>query len=142
MVALGIAIATGGGCVSSDDKGAVLLHVNESVNLSPPLTTYGSSTAAVAFSPDGPVLMSATSSQGLLRVLVPGPLVDGETIALPDDDERIQFQFAGAGWANRGGTVVVLSVNPVVVQLAAVPMVARAGDAVGSFVFDGSGTFR
>ena len=46
------------------------------------------------------------------------------------------------GWANRGGTVVVLSVNPVVVQLAAVPMVARAGDAVGSFVFDGSGTFR
>ena len=141
MAAFGIAIVAGGGCVGGD-TGAVLLHFTESVDLSPPLTTYGSSTAAVSFSAEGPVLLSATSSQGLLHVLVPGPLVDGATIDLPADDERVQFQLEGGGWGNRGGTLVVLSVDPVVVQLAGVPMVARTGAAVGSFVFEGSGTFR
>lgn len=140
-VVLGIAIAAASGCISGDD-GSVLLHFTEAVDLSPPLTTYGSSTAAVSFSADGPVLLSATSNQGLLHVLVPGPLVNGATINLPADEERVQFMFNGAAWGNRGGTLFVLSVNPVVVRLDGVPMVAGSGGAVGSFVFQGSGTFR
>ena len=140
-LAAAAAMIAGGGC-HPDDTGAVLLHFTQRVDMPSTLTTFSSSTAAVAFSPDGPVLFSATSNQGTLRLVLAGPLVDGATIGLPADEERVRFELDGAAWGNQGGTVVVLSANPAIVRLAGVPMVARDGGAAGSFVFDGAGTFR
>ncbi len=140
-LALGIAIGASAGC-RPDDTGAVLLHVTDSVGLSPAMTTYSSSEAAVSFSPDGPVLLSATSNQGLLRVLLPGPLVTGATVALPAGEERVHFEIGGAAWGNQGGNVFVISADPAIIRLLGVPMAANGGGALGTFVFDGDGTFR
>ncbi|HEX8952476.1 MAG TPA: hypothetical protein VF945_11560 [Polyangia bacterium] len=129
------------GC-QPDDTGAVLLHLNARSDASTAPATYSSSTAAAAFAPDGLVTLTATSNQGVVTLLLAGPLGQGDMIALPPAEERVHFQIRDDGWGNQGGTIEVLSVNPVIVSFVGVPMVARAGAATGSFVFDGGGTFR
>ncbi len=136
-----VALTTVGGCVPND-TGAVLLHLDQRSDASLLLPTYSSSTAAVSFSPDGPVHFTATSSQGLVTLLLPGPLISGSTVELPTDEERVHFAVGNAGWGNQGGNIFIISVNPAIVRFAGVPMVARSGAAFGSFVFDGDGTFR
>ncbi len=140
LLALGAALAASGGC--KFDNGAVLLHFTQPVDLSPTLLTYSSSEAAVAFNPAGPVLFSATSNQGTLHLVLPGPLATGATIELPTDEETLSFTFEGAAWGNQGGTVFILTADPAIVRLDGVPMVPTNDGAVGSFVFTGSGTFR
>ncbi len=139
-LAVGMASIASGGC--QNDNGAVLLHVMQSVGVSASFTSYSSSSAAVSFFTDGRILFTATSNEGVLTVLVPGPLVTGATIQLGADQERVHFEVGGAGWGNQGGAVVVLSADPAIIRLAGVPMVARSGSASGSFVFFGDGTFR
>ena len=129
------------GSCGSEDHGAVLLHLDQrSADLSLP-ETYGSSATGVGHPSDGQLLFAAASNQGVLSVLVAMPIHDGDSIAL-SSDERIHFQVGAAEWANQGGTVYIISAEPAVIGLVAVPMVARPGVATGSFVFDGNGTFR
>jgi hypothetical protein len=138
--ALMLATVPAGGCISGD-YGAVLLHLDaRSLDASLP-ATYSSSTAGVGPS-DGQLIFSAASSEGLVRVVLAGPLQPGDTITLPTDEERVQFQSAAGDWGNAGGTVYVISVDPAIIGLVGVPMAARSGAAAGSFVFDGNGTFR
>lgn len=142
LLPLGIAILAAGGCLP-DDTGAVLLDFSQrSADVSPALATYSSSSAAASFAPDGSVRLTATSNQGVLTLALPGPLTVGATLALPPDEERVDFAFGTAAWSNQGGTIVVLSTDPVIIRLVGVPMSARSGGAAGSFVFDGGGTFR
>jgi hypothetical protein len=141
LLALGAALAAGGGCLRTD-TGAVLLHFIQPVDLSPALTTYSSSSAAVAFDPAGPVLFTATSNEGTLTLVLPGPLATGTTIALSPTEESVHFAFDAAAWGNQGGSVFILSADPAIVRLDGVPMVARNDSTVGSFVFTGAGTFR
>jgi hypothetical protein len=154
MLALRAALAGGmmlaaiGGC-RPDDTGAVLLRLEqqgdppEMVSVIPPPATYSSSTAAVVFSADGlRVYFTATSDEGVLRLVLDAPLVTGATVALPPADERLRFEIGAAAWGNQGGTIFITSANPAIVQLVGVPMVARSGAAIGSFFFDGGGTFR
>jgi len=153
MRALGAALLVGtvfvvGGC-RPDDTGAVLLHLEqqgdppETVSVIPPPATYSSSTAAVVFSADGlRVYFTATSNQGVLRLVLDAPLVSGATVELPPADERVRFEIGAAAWGNHDGTIFITSANPAIVQLVGVPMVARTQAAIGSFVFAGGGTFR
>ncbi len=134
-----LAAAAVAGCVP-DDRGAVLLHLNARTAGSPATPTYSSSTAAAAVGDDGLLHLTATSNQGLLRLVLANSLMLGATIELPPDG--LHFAIGDADWANRGGSVVVLSLDPVILGFVAVPMEARSTAAVGSFVFDGGGTFR
>jgi len=140
LLALSLGLLSGG-CLRHD-TGAVLLHFTEGVDLSPELVTYSSSSAAAAFIPDGQVLLSATSNQGVLQLSLIGPLITGATIELPPDQESVHFVLDGAAWLNQGGTIYVLSADPAIVNLAGIPMVPADDVTVGSFVFQGSGTFR
>jgi hypothetical protein len=137
-----------GGC-RPDDTGAVLLHLEqqgdppEMVSVTPPPVTYSSSTAAVSFSADGlRVYFTATSNQGVLRLVLDAPLITGATVELPSIEERVRFEIGAAAWGNQGGTIFITSADPAIVQLVGVPMVARTGAAIGSFFFNGGGTFR
>lgn len=131
--------ASAGGC--STDYGSVLLHLDQrsTDSFAPP--TYGSSSAGVGLA-DGEWLFTATSDQGVLRVALPAPIHPGDTIALPAGEERVRVQLGDGGWSNQGGTVYVISIDPAIIGLIAVPMVARSGSAAGSFVVNGNGTFR
>jgi hypothetical protein len=140
-LALGLVAAAVAGC-RPDDTGAVLLHLDARTDGSSAPATYSSSTAGAGFSADGLVHLLATSNQGVLTLLLVGPLVEGSTVELPPDVERLHFAIADSDWGNRGGTLVVLSLDPVIVQFVGVPMEARSGAAVGNFFFDGGGTFR
>jgi len=122
-----------------DDTGAVLLHVSVRTDLSVP-ATYSSSTAAVALTGDGLVHLTATSNQGLLRLVFVGPLILGAHVELLPDE--LHFVIGDADWANDGGAIDVLEVDPAIVSFVALPMSPRAGSAAGTFTFDGGGTFR
>jgi hypothetical protein len=145
-VVVGLAAFAVAGC-RPDDTGAVLLHVSVRTDLSVP-ATYSSSTAARAFTGDGLVHLTATSNQGLLPLVIFGPLADGELIELAPD--ALHFAIGDADWANDGGTLEVLTADgdlggsdpATVVSFVAVPMSARSASAAGSFVFDGGGTYR
>ena len=136
-----VALAAVAGC-RPDDTGAVLLHLNARSAESSAPATYSSSTAAAAFTGDGLVHLTATSNQGILRVVLDGPLVDGATIELPVDDERLRFTIGVEEWGNRGGTIEVLSAYGSIFSFVGVPMEPRSDGAAGTFVFDGGGTFR
>jgi hypothetical protein len=141
LPAVVLATLLAGGCVRND-QGAVLLHLDErSPELFLPLT-YGSSSAAVSHAAGADVLFTATSDQGVLRVLVALPFRAGDTIVLPDDEQRVDFQVFDNHWGNQGGTVYIISIEPAIIGLIGVPMVPRVGNAAGSFVFNGNGTFR
>ena len=131
-LAVGMAAVAVAGCLR-DDTGAVLLHLDQRTDVSAP-ATYSSSTAAASFAPDGPVHLTATSNQGVVTLLLAGPLRDGATIELPHDEERLHFAVGEADWGNRGGTIVVLSASPVILSFVVVPMEARSDAAAGAFV--------
>ena len=137
-VVVGLAAIAVAGC-RPDDTGAVLLHVSARSDAAVP-PTYSSSTAAAALTGDGLVHLTATSNQGLLRLVIVGPLLLGARIELPAD--ALHFDIGADDWANGGGTLDVLSVDPAIVNFSAVPMEARSATATGSFVFDGGGTFQ
>jgi hypothetical protein len=144
LLALVVFTVSSGGCVSGD-RGAVLLHLDQPSADLFLLPTYSSSTASVQPT-DGQFLFLATSNQGILRLLLLRPLLTGDTITLPIDEERVRFQVANSEWGNQGGTVFVISADPedrggAIIGLRAVPMVPRSL-ANGSFVFNGDGTFR
>ncbi|HTD50138.1 MAG TPA: hypothetical protein VK771_06030 [Acidimicrobiia bacterium] len=134
------ALLLAAGC--RDDKGAVLLHATHAMSVSPPLSTYSSSTAAAVFFPDGPVQLTATSNEGVLGIRLHGPLTRGTSLELSTAPSVVQFDVDAASWANQGGIIVVESVDPLIVRLVAVPMSPRNDFASGNFSFDGEGTFR
>jgi hypothetical protein len=141
LPALMLASLLASGCIRNDN-GAVLLHLDQPSSdlfLGP---TYGSTSAAVSRLAEDEVLFTATSNEGILRVRLPMPIRTGDVITLPTDQQRVDFELNDNHWGNQGGAVIIISIEPSVMGLIGVPMVARAGDAVGSFVFNGNGTFR
>ena len=140
LALLAMAMATSSGC--RFDNGAVLFHLDQkSDDFFGPLT-YSSSEAAVSFAADGHVFFGASSSQGTVRVQLDSPLVFNATVALPAGETDVQYQLGNGEWGNDGGSVFVISVDPAIIRLLAVPMSPRSGVATGTFTFDGDGTFR
>jgi hypothetical protein len=134
------AFAAAAGCLNDD--GAVRLAVTDARGLAPPISGYSASNAAVAVDASGRVHFTATSNQGILSLQLDGPLAPSTTIDLAAAPSAVDFTIGDASWSNDGGTLVIESVHPVIVNFAAVPMSARSAAAGGEFVFSGSGTFR
>jgi hypothetical protein len=134
------ALWAAGGCLG--DGGTVMLTVDQSMGVSPPVTGFSSSNATANTASDGFVHFTATSSQGTLTMLIVGPLVAGQQVDLLQEHNFVSFDVTGAGWSSNGGMLSVDGLNPYRVRLISVPMIVGSGAAKGSFYFNGSGTFK
>ncbi len=54
----------------------------------------------------------------------------------------VSWDITGAGWSSNGGMLAVDGVSPYKVRFLGVPMLPGSGTAMGSFMLDGSGTFK
>jgi hypothetical protein len=134
-----VALAVAGGCL--DDNGAVRLFVSDAIDVSPLVSGYSSSNADFTPTPDGVLHFTATSNQGILLIAVPGPLVEGTVYELSPGQKSVQFTLGSSVWFGEGGLLVIDRLDPLMVGLSDVTMVA-AVDASGSFDFTGTGIFR
>ncbi len=134
------ALAVAGGCVG--EGGTVTLTVDQAMGVSPVVNGFSSSNGIAMTSSDGMIHFSATSSQGALTMAVLAPIQAGQMIDLLQDHNYVSFDVTGAGWASNGGMLAVDGVNPYKIRFEAVPMYKGSGSAMGTFVFNGSGTFE
>lgn len=137
------ALAAAGGCLG--DGGTMTLTFDSQSGVTPPITGFNSSNATANESSDGFVHFTATGAQGIFTMLVVGPLHTGDMVDLMNEHNFISFDRAGtpaAGWSSNGGMLAVDGVSPYKVRFEAVPMLKGSGDAMGSFVINGSGTFK
>lgn len=137
------ALVVAGGCLG--DGGTVTLTFDQQDAVTPAITRFDSSNATANQSSDGFVHFTATSAQGTLTMLIVGPIHAGDTVDLMSDHNFVSFDRGGspaAGWSNNGGTLTVDGVSPYQLRFDAVPMLRGSGAAMGSFIVDGSGTFK
>jgi hypothetical protein len=139
LVALA-ALWAAGGCLG--DGGSVTLTVDQPMGVTPVVTGFSSSNATANTSSDGYVHFTATSSQGILTMLIVGPISAGQMVDLLQEHNFVSLDITGAGWSSNGGMLAVDGINPYRLRFLAVPMVRGSGSAMGSFFFNGSGTFK
>lgn len=135
-----LSLVAAGGCLG--DGGTVMLTVDQAMGVSPALTGFSSTNATANTGSDGFIHFTATSPQGTLTMLVVGPVKQGDMVDLSAEHNFLSFDVTGAGWSNNGGTLAIDGLSPYRVRFLAVPMLKGSGSAMGSFVFDGSGTFK
>jgi hypothetical protein len=134
-------VAAAGGCLG--DGGSVTLTVEQAMGVSPPLSGFAASDATANTDSAGQIHFTATSKQGTLTMLVVGPtLMPGQMVDLAQEHNFLSLDVTGAGWSSNGGMLAVDGVNPYRVRFVAVPMLPGSGAAMGSFVLNGSGTFK
>jgi hypothetical protein len=132
------------GCSSSDGT-EVSLTFDQPNGLMPALTKFSATNGtATVGTTDKVIHFLASSSQGTLTMDVQGPVTAGQTVDLAQEHNFVSFDLpAGAGgWGSNGGMLAVDGLSPYRVRLVGVPMLKGAGTVAGSFVFDGSGTFK
>ncbi len=137
------ALAAAGGCLG--DGGTVMLTFDQQMGVMPAITVFNSSNATANQSSDGFIHFTATSSDGTLTMLIVGPIKAGDMVDMGQEHNFVSFDRAGApaaGWSNNGGMLAVDAVSPYKLRFTAVPMLGGSGAAMGSFVVDGSGTFK
>ena len=127
------------GCLGSG--GNVTLSVSMAMGVSPSVTGYSATNATAVADGAGVVHFTATSSDGELTLLIQGPLSQGQMPDLMSEHNNMSLDVMGAGWASNGGVIAVDGVSPYKLRFISVPMLAGSGDAKGSFVIDGAGTF-
>ena len=137
------ALVAAGGCLG--DGGTVMLTFDQQSTVTPAITGFNASNATANEASDGFIHFTATSAQGILTMLIVGPLHAGDSVDLMTEHNSISFDCGGtpaAGWSNNGGTLTVDGVSPYKLRFNAVPMLRGSGAAMGSFVLNGSGTFK
>jgi hypothetical protein len=134
------ALVAAGGCLG--DGGSVMLTVDQAMNVSPALTSYSASNATANVGVDNFVHFTATSPEGTLTMLLNGPLKAGDMVDLAAEHNFLSFDVKDGGWSSNGGMLAVDGVGPYRVRFLAVPMLKGSGTVTGSFVFNGSGTFK
>lgn len=133
-------VAAVGGCTGDGDS--VMLTVDQAMNLSPPMSAFSAKDATATEGNDGFIHFTATSSQGTLTMLIAGAPQAGQTLDLAMDHNALSFDIPSGGWSSNGGMLAVDGVSPYRVRFLAVPMRKGAGSVSGTFVFNGSGTFK
>ena len=136
-------LVAAGGCLGQG--GTVTLTFDQQSSVTPAITNFTSSNATAVDQSDGTIHFTATAAQGTLTMNVIGPLHTGDMIDMMVEHNYVSFDRAGSpasGWSNNGGMVAVDAVNPYNLRFLAVPMLRGSGAAMGSFVIDGSGTFK
>ena len=137
------ALVAAGGCLGNG--GTMMLTFDNQMGVTPAITNFDSSNATANESSDGFVHFTATGTQGIFTMLVVGPIHAGDMVDLMNEHNFVSFDRAGmpaAGWSSNGGTLAIDGVSPYKVRFLAVPMLKGSGDAMGSFVLNGSGTFK
>jgi hypothetical protein len=134
------ALVAAGGCLG--DGGTVTLTFDQQSTVTPPITGFNASNATANEASDGFVHFTATSSQGTLTMLIVPPIHAGDMVDMGMEHNFVSFDITGGGWGNNGGMLAVDGVSPYRVRFLAVPMLRGAGSAMGSFVINGSGTFK
>ena len=134
------ALVAAGGCLG--DGGTVMLTFDQQAAVTPTVSGFNATNATANTSSDGLVHFTATSGQGTLTMLVTGPIHAGDMVDLMAEHNFVSFDAPGAGWSSNGGTLAVDSVSPYNLRFVAVPMLPGSGAAMGSFVINGSGTFK
>lgn len=122
-----------------------MLTFDQQSMVTPAITAFNSSNATANQSSDGFIHFTATSSDGILTMLIVGPIHTGDMIDMMSEHNFVSFDRSGtpaAGWSNNGGMVAVDGVSPYKLRFLAVPMLPGSGAAKGSFVLDGPGTFK
>ncbi len=140
-------LVAAGGCLG--DGGTVMLTFDQQMSVTPAITVFNSTNATANQSSDGFIHFTATSSQGTLTMLIVGTDAAGNSTITPGgmidmgaEHNFVSFDIKGAGWANNGGMLAVDGVNPYRLRFEAVPMLRGSGNAMGSFVLNGTGTFK
>jgi hypothetical protein len=134
------ALAAAGGCLG--DGGSVMITFDQQMAVTPTVTGFNASNATANESSDGYVHFTATGTAGTVTMLIVPPIHAGDMVDMSVEHNFISFDMTGAGWSNNGGTVAVDGVSPYRLRFLAIPMLRGSGSAMGSFVIDGSGTFK
>ncbi|MGZ3439337.1 MAG: hypothetical protein ACXVDD_07465 [Polyangia bacterium] len=134
------ALVAAGGCLG--DGGTVMITFDQQMAATPTVTGFNASNATANEASDGFVHFTATSGQGTLTMLIVPPIHAGDMVDMGMEHNFVSFDITGAGWANNGGTLAVDGVSPYRVRFLAIPMLRGSGSAMGSFVLNGSATFK
>ncbi|HXU73223.1 MAG TPA: hypothetical protein VN947_28085 [Polyangia bacterium] len=129
-----------GGCLG--DGGTVTLTFDQQMSVTPTVVGFNASNATGTAETDGFVHFTATSAMGTLTMLTISPIHAGDMVDLMQEHNFVSFDISGAGWGSNGGMLAVDEVSPYKVRFLAVPMIRGSGSAMGSFVINGSGTFK
>jgi hypothetical protein len=130
-----------GGCLS--DGGSVTLTVSQAMTLSPSFDKFSASNATAVTDSEGIIHFTAASATGQLTMDVQSPISVGAMVDLDEAHNFVSFNVNSAdGWSSNGGKLAVDGVNPYRVRFISVPMLVGSGAVTGTFVFDGSGTFK
>ena len=136
------ALVAAGGCLG--DGGTVTLTFDMQQMVTPAITGFDAANATANTDSNGEIHFTATSAQGTLTMLVVGPLHTGDMVDLMSEHNFVSFNLPNstAGWSSNGGMLAVDGVSPYKVRFEAVPMLVGSGNVTGSFVVNGSGTFK
>jgi hypothetical protein len=139
----GALLCAASGC-ATDGGDVVSLTFDQPMGLMPALSGFHATNATAISDATGVVTFEATSSEGRLTMAVQGPLVadSSKPISLADEHNFVSFDVSTGGWSSNGGSVIVDGVSPYRLRLQAVPMLKGAGTVAGTFVINGSGTFK
>ena len=119
-----------------------MITFDQQMTVTPTITGFNSSNATANEASDGFVHFTATGTLGTLTMLIVPPIHAGDMIDMGNEHNFVSFDMTGAGWSNNGGSVAVDGVGPYRMRFLAVPMLRGSGSAMGSFVVNGSGTFK
>jgi hypothetical protein len=135
-------VGAAGGCLG--DGGTVMLMFDQQVDVMPAITGFNSKNATANTDSEGVIHFTATdANNNALTMLILGPsLMPQQTIDMSMEHNAVSYDMKGAGWSNNGGMVIVDGVNPYRLRFEGVPMIRGSGAAMGSFVLDGTGTFK
>jgi hypothetical protein len=135
-----VALELAGGCLGGG--GVVMLTVDQATNLTPPFSAFNASDGTANSDSLGVITFSATAPGQTFTMLVQGPIRAGQNVDLSVAHNVLSFDIKTGGWSSNGGMVAVDGVGPYRLRFLAVPMLPGAGSVTGSFVFDGSGSFK
>ena len=119
-----------------------MITFDQQMAVTPAVTGFNASHATANEGADGYIHFTATATAGTLTMLIVPPIKAGDMIDMGIEHNFVSYDITGAGWGNNGGTIAVDGVSPYRLRFLAVPMLRGAGSAMGSFVINGTGTFK
>jgi hypothetical protein len=134
------------GCLG--EGGTVTLTFDQQTGVSPNIGSgFNASNATANTSADGFIHFTATAGNTELTMLIVGPtLTAGQMVDMMADHNFVSIDVRNGsvddGWGNNGGMIAVDGVNPYKLRFESIPMLVGGGQAQGTFVINGTGTFK
>ncbi len=138
-------LGAAGGC--SSDGGEVMLTVSQAMSMAPSFAQLTAGNGVAVVDSVGVVHFSASAPAGILTIDIQGPLAGGDMLPLTAPSAAVSFTvrptsgFSG-GWSGGGGQLAVDGIDPYRLRFVSIPMRVASGSVTGTFLFDGSGSFK